>query len=148
MRILLVAVAIMTGCSSFDYEVDPAIVQAHITVHPTAPTQLATIGVTIQLVAGSRADRSVALDHVALRQTPNNTIPDIPLDLAFAGAQQVAIHPGEQIPVDLVNVGTTNADLTPLCGATFDVVVFINYVDDPTQASGNARMTELTIACP
>jgi hypothetical protein len=106
-------VAAVTGCSSLDDDVVPEVMHAQIAVNPAAPTQLAMIGVTLKMTAGPRADRSVALSEVTLRPA-TGALPDVPLKLTFPGRNTLAFKPDDRIVVDLVNIGTTNAHLTPL----------------------------------
>ena len=45
------------------------------------------------------------------------------------------------------NVGTTNADLAPLCGQTFTVRALLDYADDPNSGVFTTEDTHVTVAC-
>ncbi len=125
---LVATIAIAAGCSNLDSEVVPDVVEAHVAVDRSAPGELAMVDIVLRLVAGSRADRRVELWDAALMELMPER-PGINLNVAFPDGP-VDLEPDDQRMVSLVNVGTTNADLTPGCGRAFDVFVTIRYLDD------------------
>ena len=49
--------------------------------------------------------------------------------------------------VDLVNVGTTNADLAPWCGQTSFMRALLDYADDPNSGVFTTEDTLVMVAC-
>ena len=143
---LVATIAVAGGCTDLDHEVVPDVVEAHVAVDRDAPDQLATVDVVVALVAGSRADRVVDLWDAALLE-PILDRPGLELELAMQGGS-VALDPGDEVRVDLVNVGTTNADLMPGCFRAYDVSVTIRYLADPMMNGfGDADLARVTIDC-
>ena len=122
---LALAIALLGACSSFDDDVFPHVVTASVSTQPAAPTELASIAVTVRIAAGPNAERRVEL-HSATLENPDGTHV-LELELAFPGASVIGFHADQVKTLDLVNVGTTNADLAPMCGRTFNLGVMIDY---------------------
>lgn len=141
-RQLAISIALLTttGCSSFDDDVFPHVVNASVTATPAAPTALAAVDLTLEIVAGSRAEHEVELGEVRLEQPADGLIVQA-LHLAFPGDPTLTFHPGNTKTVGLVNTGTTNADLAALCGQALDVSVFLGYPDTSELTGGGAPVT-------
>jgi len=143
---IVATLATAAACSNLDHEVVPDVVRAEIVVDRFAPSELARVDISLELTAGSRADRTIELWDVWLMQTSRD-VSEHRLKLTLPG-ERLEMDPDEQKVVDLVNVGTTNADLTALCRLTVDVLLNIRYLDDP-EMNGFADVDphRLTIAC-
>jgi hypothetical protein len=147
MRSLLLAVLVVSGCSSFDEDVFPKITSASVTASAAAPGALAAVDITIDVVAGSRADHTVALREVRLDHDPDRS-PAKTLDLAFPGDPTLTLHAGDHMTLGLVNVGTTNADVLGLCGQALDLSVMLAYADpmmDGEEETGDGA--PIAVAC-
>ncbi|HET6332531.1 MAG TPA: hypothetical protein VFG30_04930, partial [Polyangiales bacterium] len=57
------------------------------------------------------------------------------------------LEPDQRLLVNLVNVGTTNADLIPLCQQAVDLTLSIRYLDDPMSGFVDSEPPRVTIAC-
>jgi hypothetical protein len=144
---LAIAMLATTGCSSFDDDVFPHVANATVTAVPAEPDSLAAMDISLRIVAGPRAEHEVALERVSLERPTGSRVRD--LDLAFPDTATLVFHAGDEMTVGLVNVGTTNGELTPLCGQTLDLAVLLDYPD--TVSDGVAEWTggggTVAIAC-
>lgn len=134
-----------TACTDLDHEVVPDVIHAAVAVDRSAPAELAMVDVSLRLIAGARADRTVELWDAWLMQ-PTRDVSTFQLKLAFPEGS-VDVEPREQRVVDLVNLGTTNADLLPLCHQAVDVRVNIRYLDEPTNGFTDVEPRRVTIDC-
>jgi len=141
---LAAAFTIATGCANSS-EVVPDVVEAEIGVDRSAPDELATIDIGLELHAGSRANHNVELLDAVLLY-PTHDRPGITMKLALPTGNLV-LAPDDETMVYLVNVGTTNADLTIGCGKPFDVLVSVLYLDEPEHGFADVEPTVVTIAC-
>ena len=138
------AITAIAGCSysTLDDAVGSNIVSTEVVVAPSAPDALATINATVHLVALSRAEHEIAVDYVAL-EPPTG---EHRLDLASSPTTPFWIHPNGNVNIDFVNAGTTNAELTSLCGQTVNILANFTFLDD---ARGGARAdAPVSISCP
>jgi hypothetical protein len=110
-----------TACSNLDHEVVPDVASAAVAVDRNASVELAMINVTLRLSAGSQADHTIELWEAWLMQ-PTRDVSKFQLKLALPGGT-LDLDPDDEKVVNLVNVGTTNADLTPLCEQGVDLYV-------------------------
>ena len=138
-------VAMLAGCSSLDEDVVPDVVRAELAVDRNAPDELASVEVSLELSAGSRADRTIELWDVWLMQ-PTRDVSSYRLKLAFPTGS-IDFDPDEQMVVDLVNVGTTNADLIELCHQLVDVYANIRYLDDDMNGFADVEPRRITVGC-
>jgi hypothetical protein len=135
----------MTGCSSFDDDVFPHVVTATVTTVPSQPDSLAAVNITLRIEAGPSAERRVALGRVSLEQQSDQAFVR-ELALVFPDEPTLAFHANEARTVDLVNLGTTNADLTPLCGEAFQLSVLLDYPDSASEWTGGGA-SSVAITC-
>lgn len=142
---MVALIALAAACSNLDDEVVPDVVEAELAVDRSAPGELAMVDVSLRLTAGPQADRTIELWDVWLLQ-PTRDVSSYRLKLALPGGS-LDFDPDEQRVVDLVNVGTTNADLTPLCHQAVDVFVNIRYLDEPMVGFADVEPRRVTIAC-
>jgi hypothetical protein len=143
--VLVAALATAAGCSSFEGEVIPDVVHAELAVDRNAPAELAQVDVSLRLTALRRADHTIDLWDVWLKQ-PTRDVSTHQLKLALP-AGSLDFDPNEQRVIDLVNVGTTNADLIDLCHQAVDVRVNIRYVDDPRSGFTDVEPLRVTVDC-
>jgi len=103
------------------------------------------VDVSLKLSAGSDANHTVEIWDVWLME-PSRDESDHRLKLALPG-QTLALDPDEEMVVDLVNVGTTNADLTSLCHRVVDVLLNIRYLEPPMNGFTDVEPRRITVAC-
>lgn len=153
----IVATLATTGaCANLDDEVVPDVLRAEVAVDRAAPDELATVHVSLRLTAGSTADHTIEIWNVSLME-PAQDSSDSYLKLAVPCSRRSSVgacsgrgldlDPGQQMVVDLVNVGTTNADLMPLCHRAVDMTLSIRYLDDPMVGFADVERPRVTIAC-
>jgi len=138
-------IATAAACSNVDDEVVPDVVEATIAVDRSAPHELAMVDVSLRLIAGSRAYHTIELWDAWLMQ-PTRDVSSYRLKLALPDGS-IDLDPDEERVVDLVNVGTTNAYLTPLCLQAVDVSVNIRYLDDPTHGFTDVERLRVPVTC-
>lgn len=153
---IVATIATTAACSNLDHEVVPDVVRAELAVDRNAPGELATVHVALRLTAGSEADHTIELWDVWLME-PARDVSSYFLRLALpcSGPSRFAtcsegrldLDPDQQMVVDLVNVGTTNADLIPLCQQAVDLYLNIRYLDDPMSGFADVEPPRVTIAC-
>jgi hypothetical protein len=143
--IWIVATITTAACSNLDHEVVPDVVSAKLAIDRSTPDELAMVDITLELTAGSEADRTIELWDVWLMQ-PTRDVSEFQLKLALPGGT-LDFEPDQQRVVDLVNVGTTNAHLTPLCQEVVDLYVTIRYLDDEMNGFGDVEPLRVTIDC-
>jgi hypothetical protein len=139
------ALALFAGCSSFDDDVFPDVATATLTAVPSAPSGLAAIDITLRIVAGPSADRVVSLDLVRIEHVDDRSHA-LDLDVVLPGNATRSLGPNDVVSAELVNVGTTNVELAPLCGETFYFQVFLAYPDSPGETTGGSG-APVTIGC-
>jgi hypothetical protein len=153
---LVATIATTAACANLDHEVVPDVVRAAVAVDRNAPDELATVDVSLRLTAGSAAEHTIEIWDVWLMK-PAHTVSSDYLRLAFTCSGQsrfeacaegiLDIDPDQQLLVKLANVGTTNADLIPLCQQAVDLYLNIRYLDDPTSGFADVEPPRVTIAC-
>ena len=112
---------VLAACGP-DRAVVPEVVSAAITSDSGVPVALARIDVVLELTAGSRAEGAVSLEHATLEQGGSEVLD---LDLDFPDTFDAVVTPEEAITAPLVNMGTSNRTLEPLCGQTLDLRVAV-----------------------
>jgi hypothetical protein len=143
---LLAATLVTAGaCTDTAHEVVPDVVRAELAADRSASGELATVDISLRLTAGLVAHHTIELWDVWLME-PTRDVSDHQLKLALPGGS-LDLEPHEQIVVDLVNIGTTNADLTPLCHRAVDVLVNIRYADDPMNGFTDVEPQRVNVAC-
>jgi hypothetical protein len=142
---IVALVATAAACASNEQDVVPDVVDAHFAVDRSASGELAIIDISLELVAGPQAERTIELWDVWLME-PTKDVSTHQLKLALPGGS-LDFEPFQRTVVDLVNVGTTNADLIPLCHHPVDVLVNIRYLDDPMNGFTDVEPQRVTVAC-
>ena len=143
--ISLIAVAgLACSYSSLDEQFVPTIEQASFTVASNNPEALASISILISVTAGKGANGLVVLDRVALR-AEEGFDEILLLGVALPAAFEPQLNERETTSTMLVNVSTTNADLTPYCGSPVDLVVWVN--DPSDDAAKNGDVVPVDIVC-
>jgi hypothetical protein len=147
MKTAMLGMVVLAGCTTIDDGVRVDVVSATIAVNPAAPDSLATVDLSVQMVADTDGEHELALNSAALDDVPG-AIYQTGLDVS--AFEPFWISPNEIRAVTLTNVGTTNEELAPLCGLTLRVFVYVDYLDESsgTRISGTTAAGPVTIACP
>ena len=141
-RVLLFAsLAGLAGCSSTDQDVIPVIVSAEIAVNQDSPDELAQSDIAITFDTDESADRIVEHVEVVLLRT-NSATPT--LSFALPPDFDGRVRHGAEPELSLVNVGTTNRVLAPLCGLGLSMFVRIRYAGTGTYAFNDPEPMALT----
>lgn len=134
MKLASLAALVLAACSSFDGDVFPKVSSASLHADPAAPEALASVDIALRLEPGWRADRPVTLRSVELWRAVDPPSRAAHLELAFPDGDEIEVDQPQV--VKLVNVGTTNGDLAPLCGQTFTLTVQLAYPEDASGWNG------------
>ena len=152
---IVATIATTAACANLDDEVVPDVVRAELAVDRNAPDELAKVGVSLRLTAGSDADHTIEVWNVSLME-PAHSVSSYFLKLAVpcygrsrfsTCSEGLDLDPDQQLVVNLVNVGTTNAHLIPLCQKAVDLSLSIRYLDDPMSGFADVEPPRVTIAC-
>jgi len=141
--VLFASLVALAGCSSFDRDVIPVIVSAEIAVDRDLPDELAQSDIAITFDTDGSADRIVELYNVLLVGSENGRTPTVSFALPpdFDGR----VRHGAEPELSLVNVGTTNGLLAPLCGETgLEILVNIHYAGTETITFNDPEPMALT----
>ncbi len=140
--LLFASLAALAGCGSIDQDVIPVIVRAEIAVDRDSPDDLAQSDIAITFDTDESADRIVELNEVVLLRT-NSATPT--LSFALPPDFDGRVRHGAEPEVSLVNIGTTNGLLAPLCGLEeLSLFVHIRYAGTGTFAFNDPEPMALT----
>ena len=136
--------AALAGCG-----IQPHVLGAQITVDEKHPDALADVLVDLTFDFSKFASDRVVLDRATLsRPAGYDERPALDLALGFPpDFDSWVTDPDADPDVSLVNLGTTNGELAPLCGQTLDLQVWLSRHGDADSAAVSDPYS-LTIQCP
>ncbi len=142
----LVTLVFATACDQL--QVTPAVIGARISVDRAKPDAEADIDVDVLLTAACFTNDRVILERVGLeRRRGNGSAAISDLDLGFPSDFNPWLGSEQEVAAGLVNLGTVNGDLVPLCGESLDLTVYLSRDGDRSVSTASDPYA-LTINCP
>jgi hypothetical protein len=150
MRVGLCVAMVCAGCSysSLDDEILPELLHAEVFVDPAMPAATATLDVRLELRGGPTASADAVIDRIVLEDPAlvGDEADLVELALGFPASFDPYIGASQTKVVDLENRGTTNAELSDLCGTALTLRLYLADLDEPDAWWLAAH--PVTVACP
>jgi hypothetical protein len=142
----LVTLVFATACDQL--QVTPEVIGARISVDRAKPDAEADIVVDVELDGATFTNDRVILERVGLeRRRGNGSAAISDLDLGFPSDFNPWLGGEQKIAAGLVNLGTVNAQLIPLCGESLDLTVYVSR-DGDRSVSTASNPYALVVNCP